>query len=93
MSREPDRQRDRDARHQTDVQGSSASTTASGEKRRTPPTQFLREVRGELRKVAWPGRKEVLSYTLVVLVVTFVLVLIVWGMDYVIREAVINTLG
>jgi preprotein translocase subunit SecE len=35
----------------------------------------------------------VTSYTIVVLVTTLVLVAIVWGMDYVIREAVINTLG
>ena len=28
---------------------------------RTSPGQFLREVRGELRKVAWPTRDEVVS--------------------------------
>ena len=92
MSRESSRDRDPEARRQTDVRGSSAPA-AAGEQRRTPPTQFLREVRGELRKVAWPSRQEVISYSIVVLVTTLVLVLIVWGMDYVIREAVINTLG
>ena len=91
MSRESNRHRDREAR-QAEVEGPSAPAT-SGDGRRTPPTQFLREVRGELRKVAWPDRHEVVSYTIVVLVTTLVLVLIVWGMDYVIREAVINTLG
>ncbi len=60
---------------------------------RTGPAQFLREVRGELRKVAWPNRKELANYTLVVLVVTVVLTLVVWGFDFIIREAVINTLG
>jgi preprotein translocase subunit SecE len=30
--------------------------------------QFLREVRGEVRKVTWPGREEVIGSTLVVIV-------------------------
>jgi len=50
-------------------------------KKRTPPRQFLREVRAELKKVAWPTRGEVLTYTVVVLVsVTFV-TLYVFGLD------------
>ena len=32
------------------------------------PIQFIREVRGELRKVAWPTRPEVVKYSIVVLV-------------------------
>jgi len=71
----------------------SAADEAPKERQRTSPAQFLREVRSELRKVAWPNRKEVTSYTVVVLVVTLVLVAIVWGMDEVFRRAVINTLG
>ena len=51
-------------------------------KKRTPPRQFLREVRSELKKVAWPTRGEVATYTVVVLVsVTFV-TLFVFGLDY-----------
>ena len=50
-------------------------------KKRTPPRQFLREVRNELKKVAWPTRGEVITYTVVVLVsVTFV-TLFVFGLD------------
>ena len=30
--------------------------------------RFLREVRAELRKVAWPTRKELITYTVVVIV-------------------------
>ena len=30
--------------------------------------RFLREVRGEVRKVTWPGREEVIGSTLVVIV-------------------------
>ena len=32
------------------------------------PGQFLREVRSELRQVAWPNRSEVINYTTVTLV-------------------------
>jgi preprotein translocase SecE subunit len=50
-------------------------------KKRTPPRQFIREVRAELKKVAWPTRGEVLTYTVVVLVsVTFITVY-VFGLD------------
>jgi len=60
---------------------------------RTPLPQFLREVRSELRKVNWPSREQILSYTVVVLVLTLVLTAFVWGADEVIRRIVINTLG
>ena len=60
----------------------SPRVTPGGEKKkRTPPRQFLREVRTELKKVAWPTRGEVVTYSVVVLVsVTFV-TLFVFGLD------------
>jgi preprotein translocase subunit SecE len=60
----------------------SPRVTPTGErKKRTPPRQFLKEVRAELKKVAWPTRGEVTTYTVVVLVsVTFV-TLYVFGLD------------
>ena len=60
---------------------------------RTPAPQFLREVRSELRKVNWPNRQQIVSYTVVVLVLTLVLTSFVWGVDEGIRRIVINTLG
>ena len=90
MSRESDRQGDK-LRREAEKQSSAAAEPA-GESR-TSPQQFLKEVRSELRKVAWPDRNEVRGYTIVVLVVTLVLVAIIWGMDFIFREAVINTLG
>jgi preprotein translocase subunit SecE len=50
---------------------------------RTPPKEYMREVRGELRKVAWPNREEVVNYTIVVLVATLVLIGIIFVMDFV----------
>lgn len=60
------------------------------ERDRTSPRQYLREVRGELKKVAWPNRAEVVNYTVVVLVVTIVLTALTWALDWVVSNAVIN---
>jgi len=46
---------------------------------------FLREVRIELKKVTWPSRKEALASTLVVLVLTFISALYLFGIDGVLR--------
>jgi preprotein translocase subunit SecE len=91
MNRESKRHAQREERR---TERKAKSQAAShGDSHRTGPAQFLREVRSELRKVAWPSRREVASYTVVVLVTTLVLTTIVWGMDEVIRRAIINTLG
>ncbi len=71
----------------------SSGSSDMGPRKRTSPGQFLKETRSELRKVAWPSRKEVGGYTVVVLVVTTVLTLIVFAMDWVIREATLNIFG
>jgi preprotein translocase subunit SecE len=44
---------------------------------------FLRQVLGELRKVVTPTRKELFSYTGVVLVFVVIMMAIVSGLDYV----------
>jgi preprotein translocase subunit SecE len=42
--------------------------------RRTSPAQFLREIRDELRQVAWPTRPELVNYTAVVLTTLVIMV-------------------
>ena len=49
---------------------------------RTKPKQFVREVKGELRKVAWPTRAETLSLSLVVFVFLVMLTALIAGLDY-----------
>jgi preprotein translocase subunit SecE len=62
----------------------TTSRAAKQEKRkRTGVRQFLREVRLELKKVDWPTRKELISYSIVVLVTITVLTAFVAGVDYV----------
>ena len=55
---------------------------------RTGPIQFLREVRGELRKVAWPTRPEVINYSIIVLLTVVVLTTYIATLDFVFGEAV-----
>ncbi len=49
---------------------------------RTSPIEFVREVRGELRKVAWPTRAEVVNYSIIVLVAVVLLTGYVAALDY-----------
>ena len=49
---------------------------------RVGPAQYLKEVRDEMRKVAWPNRPEVVRYSIVVLVTVIVYTALVGGFDY-----------
>jgi preprotein translocase subunit SecE len=52
-------------------------------KERTGPRQYLSEVKSELRKVAWPTRKEVVNSTIVVLIAVVFMTTLIFGLDYV----------
>ena len=54
------------------------------------PVQFLREVRGELRKVSWPRREEVVNYSIVVLVVLVLLTTAIGLLDWGFSEAILK---
>ena len=56
---------------------------------RTGARQFLREVRGELRKVAWPGREEVVRYSTVVLVTLVIVTAMIAAVDFVFAKGVL----
>jgi preprotein translocase subunit SecE len=62
-------------------------------KKRTPPRQFLKEVRQELKKVNWPTREELTAYTIVVLVSVVVLTSFVFGLDYAFSKGVLRLFG
>jgi preprotein translocase subunit SecE len=51
-------------------------------KERTTPAEFARQVRAELRKVAWPDRAEVVNYSIIVFIVLVVLIVLIFGLDY-----------
>jgi preprotein translocase subunit SecE len=43
-------------------------------RKRTTPVQFFREVRDEMRQVAWPSRAELINYTSVVLTTLIIMI-------------------
>jgi preprotein translocase subunit SecE len=51
-------------------------------KEKVGPKQYLSEVRGELRKVAWPTRREVINSTIIVLIAVTVMTTLIFGFDY-----------
>ncbi len=51
-------------------------------KQRITVKQFLTEVQAEMRKVTWPTRQEVTSYTVVVLMVVILVGSFVFGFDH-----------
>lgn len=44
-------------------------------------TRFLKEVKSEMKKVTWPNRKELTSYTVIVIVSVFIVAGIIWILD------------
>jgi preprotein translocase subunit SecE len=56
---------------------------------RTSPTQFFSEVRGELRKVAWPTKNEVVNSTIIVLIAVVFMTSLIFGADYVFAKGVL----
>lgn len=54
-----------------------AATTIKGKAAIT----FAREARIEIRKVVWPTRQETMQTTLIVLAVSVVMALVLWGID------------
>ncbi len=54
---------------------------------------FVREVVAELRKVIWPTRKELLTYTTVVIIFVTMMFVIVAGLDYGFARAALWVFG
>jgi preprotein translocase subunit SecE len=55
--------------------------------------RFLREVVAELRKVIWPTRKQMITYTTVVLVFLAVMTALIWAMDAALLEGALWLFG
>ncbi len=74
-------------RPQPQTQGSG-----SGSGDRVGPFEFLGEVRGELRKVAWPSRAEVVNYSIIVLITVVLMGALVAALDFVFGEGILRLL-
>jgi len=50
-------------------------------RKRTTPFQFTREVRDEMRQVAWPSRGELINYTSVVLTTLIIMISLIFVLN------------
>ena len=55
--------------------------------------RFLREVVAELRKVIWPARNQMVTYTIVVIVFVVIMVALVAGLDLLFAKGVLSVFG
>ncbi len=55
---------------------------------KTSPGEFVRQVRAETEKVSWPTRRETITTTIMVLIMTTVLSLFFIGVDQVLGRLV-----
>ena len=54
---------------------------------------FIRQVIAELKKVVTPTRKELVSFTVVVLVFVIIMMALVWGLDQIFASLVLYVFG
>ena len=50
-------------------------------RKRSTPVQFVREVRDEMRQVAWPSRAELINYTSVVLTTLIIMISLIFVLN------------
>jgi preprotein translocase subunit SecE len=50
-------------------------------RKRTTPVQFTREVRDEMRQVAWPSRSELINYTSVVVTTLIIMISLIFVLN------------
>ncbi len=76
------------SRQQAAQRAATKTAPEAGERRGI--RQYLREVRQELAKVAWPDRQTLVTYTTVSLIATVALTLYTWGLDFAFRQAFVD---
>jgi len=57
------------------------------------PTRYVRESVSEMRKVLWPSRNELVTYSIVVIVFVVIMVAIVAGLDFGFAKLVLEVFG
>ena len=82
----------------TETRGDAANTDKDKDKgksgkNRTSPLLFYRQVVAELRKVIWPTRHELVTYTTVSLIFVVIVVAIVFGLDNLFSWLVLKLFG
>ncbi len=79
------------------VKGASSSKPVKEGKGRGNPitflTRFIREVVAELRKVIYPTRQELITYTIVVVAFVAIMMSLVFGLDIAVAKGVTYVFG
>ena len=80
----------------TETRGATAAPDRRRAAKKPLPARislFYRQVLAELRKVIWPTRKELITYTTVVIVFVMVVIAYVTGLDFVFSKAILSIFG
>ena len=84
MNREQKRMMQRQGQVGADgAAGSRRTTSADVQRRRgdrARPAEFVRQIRDEMRQVAWPTRPEVINYTTIVFFVLVFMTSLIFGL-------------
>ena len=96
----PSRRAARSASRPAGREGTGTRSRAAAERARAEEIRqkrslrrFLREVVAELRKVIWPGRRELITYTTVVILFVAFMVALVSGLDLIFAKGVLAVFG
>ena len=90
MNRELRRLQEKEEKRQKDQR--AKGMVARPRRERTSLRQFLREVRQELRRVSWPSRQELMTFTAVTVITTTILTGVIFGMDFLFKKGVLLVL-
>jgi preprotein translocase subunit SecE len=83
----------------TQTRGNEAAEKRGGGNRaakrenRTTPALFFRQIAGELRKVIWPTRNELITYTVVCVTFVTAMMIIVTVLDYGFTKLIFEVFG
>jgi preprotein translocase subunit SecE len=81
------------AKSRAKARSAAASEKKAPRRKRTSPALFYRQIVAELRKVVWPTRTELFTYTSVVIVFVLCIIGIVALLDYGFNHAVQAVFG
>ena len=80
----------------TDTRGATATPERGRAAKKPLPARmslFYRQVLAELRKVIWPTRKELITYTTVVIVFVLMVIAYVTTLDFAFSKAILSIFG
>ncbi len=58
------------------------TTTPANTEKTKSVSKYFKGVKSEMKKVIWPSKKELISYTGVVVMMSAIVALIVWALDF-----------